>query len=198
MPSNWRGVAERGDKVRSRDRGRGGTHLREGGLWNLKTQAKMQGDRHCQNPRLTTQSLVHELITFGHMSCSCTENAFSFSNASVPAQSWESVRSSFRTPLRFLGRSAIHPYVMAAATDSGLKQCVDTQAHAQDIWCWQTGSRHTRYQSTSIKRQLWIFIRVQTILITWRVNTEVTVSLNIPSCRILKNLSRRHGHYIWF
>lgn len=70
-------------------------------------------------PWLTTQSLVHELITFGHMLCSMDKNAFYFLNVSVLAQSQESVRSNFRTLFCVQGRSVIHPYVLAAVTDSG-------------------------------------------------------------------------------
>lgn len=64
-------------------------------------------------PRLTTQSLVHELITFGHMLYSLDENAFL--NVSTLAQSQESVR----TLLRVLGRSMIQPYMLATVTDPG-------------------------------------------------------------------------------
>lgn len=69
--------------------------------------------------RLTTQSLVHELITSGHMLCSLDKNAFYFLNTSMRAQSQQSVRNNFRTPLCVLGRSVIHPYVLAAVTDLG-------------------------------------------------------------------------------
>lgn len=44
---------------------------------------------------------------------------------------------------------------------SRLKQSASAQAHALGIWCWQMGSRHTRYQSGSIKKQLWKVIRIQ-------------------------------------
>lgn len=119
MPSNWRGVAERGDKVRSRDRGRGGDTSEGERPVKLEDRGRDRKRQTLSEPRLTTQSLVHELITFGHMLCSLHKNAFYFLNVSMLAQSQESVRSNFRTLLRVLGRSVIHPYVLAAVTDFG-------------------------------------------------------------------------------
>lgn len=53
---------------------------------------------------------------------------------------------------------------------SRLKRSASTQAHAQGIWCWQMGRRHTRYQSGSIKRQLWKIIHIQSL--QW-VNSQI-------------------------
>ncbi len=119
MPSNWRGVAERGDKVRSRDRGRGGDTSEGEQPVKFEDRGRDGKRQTLSEPRLTTQSIVHELITFGHMLCGLDKNAVYFLNVSLLAQSQESVRSTFRPPLRVLGRSVIHPYVLAAVTDSG-------------------------------------------------------------------------------
>lgn len=53
---------------------------------------------------------------------------------------------------------------------SRVKRSASAQARAQGIWCWQTGSRHARYQSGSIKTQLWKIIHIQSL--QW-VNSEI-------------------------
>lgn len=53
---------------------------------------------------------------------------------------------------------------------SRVKRSASAQARAQGIWCWQMGSRHARYQSGSIKTQLWKIIHIQSL--QW-VNSEI-------------------------
>lgn len=90
----------------------------------------------------------------------------------------------FWDPVTCSGQECDSPLRVGSASRLWVKRSAGTQAHAQGIWCWQTGSRHTRYQSKSIKRQLWKFIRIQTILTTWRMKTRV--SKNIHWCTFLK------------
>lgn len=85
MPRNWRGVAERGDKVRSRDWGRGrGTSEGERPV-KLEDRGQDGKRQTLSELQLTAQSLVHELITFGHMLCSVEKNAFCTLNVSMLA-----------------------------------------------------------------------------------------------------------------
>lgn len=45
----------------------------------------------------------------------------------------------------------------------GETSCQHTGSRSGYTWCWQTGSRRTRYQSKSIRRRLWKFTRTETI-----------------------------------
>lgn len=101
MLRNWRGVAEHGDKVRSQDWGKGRDTFEGERPVKPEYRGKDGKRQTLSEPRLTAQSLAHELITFGHMLCSLEKNAFCSLNVSMHAQSQLSVRSDFRTLLSF-------------------------------------------------------------------------------------------------
>lgn len=71
MPSNWRGVAERGDKARSRGDGGG---AEEGRPVKLEDTGA-DGTLTLSEPQLRAQGSVYELITFGHVLCSLDQDA---------------------------------------------------------------------------------------------------------------------------